>query len=211
MLVNSKQKNIFFIDFDTVFSSYIHTKIFKYDVNNFPDFKIVLPRIENIDLIFKEAINSLSNNSILILDSLNGLIDCLNMLNFLKLKNKNKVADKKSSKYKFAGYQSLNILYLLLKKIENKNIPIVVTVYHSVEKSKKMISELLSNKDFKTNHFIRIANLVIFLEFNEIDSKTGFTIMKKNYQPIPFSYESGKKHKVFYPYSKWYYYNFVNL
>ncbi len=180
-------------------------------MNSFQDFKIVLPRIENIELIFKEAINSLSNNSILILDSLNGLIDCLNMLNFLKLKNKNKTSDKKSSKYKFAGYQSLNILFLLLKKIENKDIPIVVTAYHSVEKSKKMISELLSNKDFKTNHFIRISNLVIFLEFNEIDYKTGFTILKKNYQPIPSSFEYGKLHKVFYPYSKWYYYNFVNL
>ena len=90
MLLNYKQKSIFYIDFDTIFSSYIQTKTLKYDLSFFSDFKIILPRIENIELIFKEAINSLSPNSILILDSLNGLIDCLNMLNLLKLKNKNK-------------------------------------------------------------------------------------------------------------------------
>ncbi len=228
MLLNYKQKSIFYIDFDTIFSSYIQTKTLKYDLSFFSDFKLILPRIENIEILFKEAINSLSSNSILILDSLNGLIDCLNMLNLLKLKNKNKnknktiVVDKKSSKYRFAGYQSLNILFLLLKKIENKNIPIVVTVYQSIEKSKKMISELLSNNGFETNHFIRISNMVLFLEFIEEDYKTGFTIMKKNFQPnnttgtislptLSSSSSSDKNSLVFYPYSRWYYYNYFNL
>ena len=127
--------------------------------------------------------------------------------------------DKKSSKYRFAGYQSLNILFLLLKKIENKNIPIVVTVYQSIEKSKKMIYELLSNKDFETNHFIRISNMILFLEFMEKDYKTGFTIMKKNFQPntllslptLSSSFSSSDKNSlVFYPYSRWYYYNYFN-
>ncbi len=226
MILNYKQKSIFYIDFDTIFSSYIKTKTLNYDLSFFSDFKLILPQIENIELIFKEAISSLSPNSILILDSLNGLIDCLNMWNLLKSKNKNKnknkstiVVDKKSSKYRSAWYQSLNILFLLLKKIENKNTPIVVTVYQSIEKSKKMINELLSNQDFNTNHFTRISNMILFLEFMEEDYKTGFTIMKKNSQPnttfLPtlsssFSSSSDKNPLVFYPYSRWYYYNYFN-
>ncbi len=228
MLLNYKQKSIFYIDFDTIFSSYIQTKTLNYDLSFFSDFKLILPQIENMELIFKEVISSLSPNSILILDSLNGLIDCLNIWNLLKSKNKNTnknkstiVVDKKSSKYRSAGYQSLNILFLLLKKIENKNIPIVVTVYQSIEKSKKMINELLSNQDFKTNHFIRISNMILFLGFMEENYKTGYTIMKKNFQPnntntislptLSSSFSSSDKNSpVFYPYSRWYYYNYFN-
>ena len=59
-------------------------------------------------------------------------------------------------------------------------IPIIVTAYQPIERSKKMIYELISNEDLQTNHFIRISNLVLFLEFIEKDNKTGFTIVKKN-------------------------------
>ncbi len=219
-----KHKKIIFIDFDTIFSSYIHTNTLKYDLNSFPDIKITLPQIENIDLIFKEAINSLSCDTVLILDSLNGLIDSLNMFNLLKekdkRKNNNKITtwDKKSSRVNFMGYHSLNILFLLLKKVENHKIPIVITVYQSTEKSKKMINDLLSNKGIETNHYIRLSNVVLFLEFIEEDSKTGFTVIKK-YQPnlsttttnniLPSSIN--KNSKVFYPYSRWYYHDFFNL
>ena len=165
--MNFKHKNIFFIDFDTLFSSYINTNALKYNLSDFPDIKIILPQIENLDFIFKDVINSLSCNSVLILDSLNGLIDSLIMYNLLKkkdkYKNNNKLDtwDKSSSRLKFTGYQSLNILFLLVKKLENKRIPIIVTVYQSTEKSKKMIYELLSNEGLETNHFIRMSNSVI--------------------------------------------------
>jgi hypothetical protein len=220
--MNFKHKNIFFIDFDTLFSSYINTNALKYGLSDFSDIKIILPQIENLDIIIKDVINSLSCNSVLILDSLNGLIDSLIMYNFLKkkdrYKNNNKLDtwDKSSSRLKFTGYQSLNILFLLVKKLENKRIPIIVTVYQSTEKSKKMIYELLSNKDLETNHFIRMSNLVIFLEFIEEQNKTGFTIIKKNYQSSLLNADDllstfDKTSKVFHPYSKWYYYDFFNL
>src|SRR6185437_12744716 len=106
------------------------------------------------------------------------LFDLLNTLNILKNKNihKNNTADaavvenKRSPIYKSAGYQSLNILFLLLKKIEIDEIPIIVTMYQPIERSKNMIFELISNTDFQPNHFIRISNLVIFLEFIEKDN-----------------------------------------
>lgn len=214
--MNFKQQKIFFIDFDTVFSAYIKTNVLKYNLSNFSDLKIVLPQIENIDLIFKEAINSLSCTSILILDSLNGFIDSLNILN-LKLKNKSKknivaaaAGNKTPPRYRSAGYKSLSILFLLLKKIEKNEIPIIVTVYQPIERSKIMINELISNKDFQTNHFIRLSSLVLFLEFIEKDNKTGFTIVKKNLtNSIPLSVD--KNSLVFYPYSRWYYYDFFKM
>ena len=217
--MNFKHQKIFYMDFDTIFSSYIQNNTLKYDLNTFSNLKIVLPQIENIEAIFKDALNSLSCTSILILDSLNGLIDLLNMLNLSKLKNKNKnntaeaataTDNKKFPRYKSGGYQSLNILFLLLKKIENNEIPIIVTAYQPIERSKNMIFELISNKDSQTNHFIRISNLVLFLEFIEKDNKTGFTLIKKNLSnSITLSFD--KNSRVFYPYSKWYCYNFFKI
>jgi hypothetical protein len=146
------------------------------------------------------------------------------MLNFSKLKSNAKTKereDNRASKHKSAGHQSLNILFLLLKKIESCKVPIVVTVYQPLEKSKKMIQELLSIKKeekggggggggAQTNHFVRISNSILFLEFIEEDLKTGFTIIK-NDGSSSFSSPSGKNVKTFYPYSTWHYYNFTNV
>jgi hypothetical protein len=202
------------MDFDTVFSSYLQTKTLKFDKSDFSDLTIILPRIENIAKAFKELLSTISCNSIIIIDSLNGLMDSLNMLNLSELKSNAKTKegeDNRASKHKSAGHQSLNILFLLLKKIESCKVPIVVTVYQPIEKSKKMIQELLSIKEEKegaqTNHFVRISKSILFLEFIEEDLKTGFTIIKNDGSPSP---PSGKNVKTFYPYSTWHYYNFTN-
>jgi hypothetical protein len=220
LLLNSKEKQISFMDFDTVFYSYLQTQTLKFDKSDFSDLTIILPRIENIAKAFKELLGTISCNSIVIIDSLNGLMDSLNMLNLSKLKSNAKTKeweDNRASKHKSAGHQSLNILFLLLKKIESCKVPIVVTVYQSIEKSKKMIQELLSIKEeeeekkkegAQTNHFVRISNSILFLEFIEEDSKTGFTIIKNDGSPSP---PSGKNVKTFYPYSTWHYYNFINI
>lgn len=184
--------------------------------------KIILPTINNIELIFTEIISSISDNSLLILDSLNGLIDCLNLLNISKLKDTDKnssslAINKISSKYSYAAYQSFNILFLLLKKIESNRIPIVVTKYQSLEKSQNMILELLNTRDFETNHFIRISDLVLFLEFDQRDCKTEFTVIKKNDHDVSslssISYKTTTNTSVsdvFYPYSRWFYFDFLD-
>jgi hypothetical protein len=203
------------MDFDTVFSSYLQSKTLKFDKSDFSDLTIILPRIENIAKAFKELLSTISCNSIIIIDSLNGLMDSLNMLNLSELKSNAKTKegeDNRASKHKSAGHQSLNILFLLLKKIESCKVPIVVTVYQPIEKSKKMIQELLSIKEeekegAQTNHFVRISKSILFLEFIEEDLKTGFTIIKNDGSPSP---PSGKNVKTFYPYSTWHYYNFTN-
>jgi hypothetical protein len=193
------------------------------------NFKIISPTINNIELIFTEIISSISDNSILILDSLNGFIDCLNLLNISKLKDRHNSSsssssleiNKISSKYSYAGYQSFNILFLLLKKIENSRIPIVVTKYQSLEKSQNMILDLLTTRDFETNHFIRISDLVLFLEFDQRDCKTEFTIIKKNDQGISsLSEPTSDKTDIdtntnvgsdnFKPYSGWFHFNFLD-
>jgi len=198
---------------------------------NIDNFKIISPTINNIELIFTEIISSISHNSLLILDSLNGFIDCLNLLNISKLKDRDKNSsssssssldiNKISSKYSYAGYQSFNILFLLLKKIENSRIPIVVTKYQSLEKSQNMILDLLTTRDFETNHFIRISDLVLFLEFDQRDCKTEFTIIKKNDQGISsLSEPTSDKTDIdtttnvssdnFKPYSGWFHFNFLD-
>jgi hypothetical protein len=191
---------------------------------NIANIKIIIPTINNLELILTEIINSISDNSLLILDSLNGLMDCLNLLNISKLNDKDKNnsststlgINKISSKYSYAGYQSFNILFLLLKKIERNKIPIVVTKYQSLEKSHNMILELLTTRDFETNHFVRLSNLVSFLEFDKQDCKTVFTIIKKNYNdnlssPSPtIAKTNNTVSDVFNPYSRWFYFNFLD-
>jgi hypothetical protein len=214
LLLNCKKKKILFIDFDTTFSSYFqNTLTLTYDKSEFSDFRIVLPGIKNMDFFIKDMVDSLSCNSILILDSLNGLIDSLNMLNHYKIKNKKLTEGTNAPRQNSGGYQSLNILSLLLKKTENKKIPIVITIYQPLERSKKMVHELLlNNDDLETNnHFLRISRNVIFLEFNEADHRTGLTLIKKN---SPVSYSSSPDFtttcaNIFYPCSRWFYYNFI--
>jgi hypothetical protein len=222
-------KKIFFIDFDTVFSSLIQNKILNYDLNLFSDMELILPNSINIGSIFVKVINSITDDSMLILDSLNGLIDSLNILNLLEIKNnkKNLKANNKYTRYRYASYQSFNILFFLLKKIENTKIPMIVTKYQSIEKSKKIISDLLNSNDFETNHFIRISDLVLFLEHIEKDFKTGFTILKNSGSSITstvFPEETTcstflssstkilrKRKDYFIPYSKWHYFDFINI
>ncbi|MEJ7642762.1 MAG: hypothetical protein WKF36_11320 [Candidatus Nitrosocosmicus sp.] len=210
LLLNCKQKKILFIDFDTTFSSYFqNTVTLAYDKIDFSDFRIVLPGIKNMDFFIKEMVDSLSCNSILILDSLNGLIDALNMLNLYKMKNKKLTEGAKSSRQKSGGYQSLNILSLLLKKTENKKIPIVITIYQSLERSKKMVNELLMNNDEleTNNHFLRISSNVLFLEFDEGGDRTGLTLLKKNSSVScsPTSTPLTNHTNIFFPYSRWFY------
>jgi hypothetical protein len=222
-------KKIFFIDFDTVFSSLIQNKILNYDLNLFSDIELILPNSINIGSIFVKVINSITDDSLLILDSLNGLIDSLNILNLLEIKNNKKISktNNKYTRYRYASYQSFNILFFLLKKIENTKIPMIVTKYQSIEKSKEIILELLNSNDFETNHFIRISDLVLFLEYIEKDFKTGFTILKNSRCSIAstvfpekttcstFLASStkilGKRKDCFIPYSKWYYFNFIDI
>lgn len=214
LLLNCKQKKILFIDFDTTFSSYFqNTVTLAYDKSDFSDFRIVLPGIKNMDFCIKDMVDSLSCNSILILDSLNGLIDSLNMLNLYKMKYKKLTEGTKASRQKSGGYQSLNILSLLLKKTENKKIPIIITIYQSLERSKKMVNELLLNIDGleTNNHFLRISSNVMFLEFDQGEDRTGLTILKKNsavsYSPTSTSLTEPTN--IFFPYSRWFYYNFI--
>ncbi len=159
-----------------------------------------------------DIISSLTCDSLLIMDSLNGLIDSLNMFDLYKMKIKKTTAKSKTSRQKIGGYQSLNILLLLLKKVEDKKIPIVITIYQSLEQSRKMVNELLlgnSNLE-KRNHFLRISSSALFLEYNGGDCKTGFTIVK-NKGHISSSLSTSSNHcvKVFLPYSGWFYHDFI--
>ena len=83
----------------------------------------------------------------------------------------------------------------------------MVTVYQPTEISKKMIHELLSNKEDEeqANHFVRISSSILFLEFIEEHLKTGFTIIKND------GFLSEKSVGTFHPYSTWHHYNFVNM
>ena len=207
LITHFKNRPISFVDFDTSFSSYVQTNVLNFSSDTLSNLNIFLPVAENIHIIFNNILNSLSNNSILILDSLNGLIDFMNISN-LKTSKNSIFHLKNRSRYKLAGYHSLVILFLLLKKIDNNQIPIIITSYQPYAILKNMMNELLTNVDYLPNHFFKISDLVLFLDFIEKDNKTGLTILKKN---IDESNTIKQKNNVFYPYSRWFYYNFFKL
>ena len=208
LITHFKNRPVSFVDFDTIFSSYIQTNVLHFSLDSLSNLNIFLPVAENIHIIFNNIINSLSNNSILILDSLNGLIDYINMFNLKTFKNSDIFHIKNRSRYKSAGYHSLVILFLLLKKIENNQIPIFITSYRPYDILKNMMNELLTNDEYSPNHFFKMSDLVLFLDFIKKDNKTGLTILKKNIDEIN---TTNQKNDVFYPYSRWYYYNFFRL
>ncbi len=209
LITHFRNQSISFVDFDTSFSSYVQNNVLHFSLNTLSNLKIILPLSENIHIVFNDIMNSLSNNSILILDSLNGLIDFLNISNLKKSKNSNMLHVKNRPRNKSAGYHSLIILFLLLKKIENNRIPIIVTSYRPYEILKDMMNELLTNSDYQPNHFFKISDLVLFVEFIEKDNKTGLTLLKKNVCDPTNVNE--KRPQVFHPYSRGYYYNFFRL
>lgn len=208
ILLEYREKDIFYIDFDTLLTSFFQTNTLNFNLENFQNLKMFLPHNNNFESILETVLNNLSCDSIIIIDSLNGLFDYINIKNLSRAKNKNKKTDsEKNYKYiKSAGHQSLKLLFLLMKKIEDKDIPILILVYQSSKRLERLKTELLTDSTTsQSNHYIRLSSSIFLLDFlNEFD-KTCFTVFKNNKNHL------AKPSEFFYPHSVWWKINFLKV
>jgi hypothetical protein len=185
------QKKILFVDMDTIFSSMIQSDILKLDTNGSFNLEMMMPlqTMNHLFTVLKRLFDSLSNDTVIMLDSLNGLIDYLNIYqapgkNGLGLDGINKI--KKRTKHKVGGYKSINILFLLLKRTQCKKVPIVITIFQRKETSEKIQASLMAdNQDLGFNHLVRISNRMFFLDYlndgcNDGRDRTTFTVFNKD-------------------------------
>ncbi len=208
ILLENKEKDIFYIDFDTLFTSFFQTNTLNFSLENFQNLKMFLPHNNNFESILETVLNNLSCDSIIIIDSLNGLLDHINIKNLSRTKNKNKkTGSEKRDKYiKSAGHQSLKLLFLLMKKIEDKDIPILILVYQSSKRLEKLKIELLiDSTTSQSNHYIRLSSSIFVLDFLDEFDKTCFTVLKSNKNHLV------KPSEFFYPHSIWWEVNFLKV
>ncbi len=194
------QKKILFIDMDTLFSSLIQSGIIDLDKEGSFNLDIIMPlqSLNNLFANLKRLIASISNDSVIILDSLNGLIDYLNIYQNSDINGLDVIPRiKKKAKHKIGSYKSINILFLLLKRTQYKKIPIVITVFQKKETSEKIQNNLMmDDQSMGFNHLIKISNRIFFLEnsndgYNGVgNEKTMFTV---------FDTGHSKTQCVFYP------------
>ncbi|MDQ4072692.1 MAG: hypothetical protein M3162_00165 [Thermoproteota archaeon] len=180
------QRKILFIDMDTLFSSLIQSSVLDLDKEDSFNLEIIMPlqSLDNLFTTLSRLFASISNNSVIILDSLNGLIDYINIYQNSTINGLDRVKQiKKSAKHKVGGYKSINILFLLLKRTQYKKIPIVITVFQKKETSEKIQTKLMTDdQSLEFNHLIRISNRIFFLEdINDCcngvgNMKTMFTV-----------------------------------
>jgi len=114
-------------------------------------------------------------NSLIVIDSLNGLLDYFNFyrneISNYEKKNVDgfKSIDLLNATYsKHAGYKTLNLIKILFEAFTKKQIPVIITSYHSQSIIDRLLFETITDDALpyqENNHFRRISNLVTLLEY----------------------------------------------
>ena len=133
---------------------------------------MILPYVLSFQTLIDEIINHCNLDSLIVIDSLNGLLDYLEIHFYPNGNNSTKIKiDKNISKMdnlngsiKHAGYKGFSILNILFQNQFLKNTPVVITSYISKRGLDNLIRELVvldDNKSRNRNHFRRISNSVL--------------------------------------------------
>lgn len=181
-ILQSKGKKIVFLDFDTTISSLIKSKILNFEPKEYFNLNLIIPHEKEIPITITKVLDLLQCDSMLIIDSINGLIDCLNFKNTIYKYSSNSDNRNKTSTIhpnnRSGAYQALTILQLLRIKTEYKKIPILITCYQSYSRMEILKRNLFDHDTLQTNHFIKLAKSIILLEYLN-NNNTGISIYKK--------------------------------
>ena len=191
--------NILIMDFDTQLSSLMNNQALSSNCYTCPNLEIFLPyQITHGAMVDK--FNQYDKcNSLIVIDSLNGLLDYFNFygINEINHEDKNLEGFKRAAKLnrttrKHAGYKSLNMIKILFERHTDKEIPVIITSYQSQSSIDRLIFETISGDAFpyqENNHFRRISNLVSLLEYFQDKDDLFITILKKtpdsSYKNLP--------------------------
>ena len=183
---------ILVMDFDTQLSSLMNNQVLCPNCDPHPNLEIFLPYQITHSVMVDKFIEYDKCNSLIVIDSLNGLLDYFNLDGNNEISNNDKyVANFKHTRLnrvnaKHAGYKSLNLLKILFQCHANKEIPVIVTSYQSQSSIDRLMFETISDESIpyqENNHFRRISNVVSLLEYFQDKDDLFMTILKKTTGP----------------------------
>ena len=192
--------NTLMIDFDTQLTNLKRNNFvtLEYPMLNKTD--TVLPYELTFPTLLDRITNHCCLNSLLVIDSLNGLIDYFGIPFYPsdndKIKDKigknMSKTDNLIGNIKHAGYRGFSLLNIIFQNHLLKEIPIIITSYISKRGLDNLIAELAARDDKlirDKNHFRRISNSVFGLGFTTNDHMLIATLIKKETKKI---YEPSK-------------------
>jgi len=193
LITEFRGRNILMMDFDTQLSSLMNNQVLCSNCDPHTNLEIFLPyRITHSAMVDK-FIEYDKCNSLIVIDSLNGLLDYFNFYGNNEVSSNDKDVEnfKRDAKLnrtagKHAGYKSLNLLKILFQCHANKEIPVVVTTYQSQSSIDRLMFEMISEEAFpyqENNHFRRISNVVSLLEYFQDKDDLFMTILKNTIGP----------------------------
>ena len=197
-------KNNLIIDFDTQLT---HLKRSKLSGSEFEVFKrtdIFLPYEITFQTILDKITNYYKRDTLIVIDSLNGLIDYFGSYfysrynNNSKTKHSGKVTHSDSqhsdsqlgSSNQNAGYKAFSFLNILFRNQILKEMPIVITSYISQRSLDKLIvgSEKRDyDENVNRNHFRRFSNTVFCLGYLDSHCTLTVTVIKKRSRNVSIS------------------------
>jgi hypothetical protein len=190
-------KNNLIIDFDTQLTNLKRNKSLGLEFELFTKSEIFLPYEITLQAILDKVTNYFTRDSLLIvIDSLNGLIDYFGTYFYEKFDKNTKAEYSKKlvhsdSQLGFsnqnAGYIGFSFLNILFRNQFVSEIPIVITSYISQRSLDKLILELEKgdhDKIVDRNHFRRFSNTVSCLGYLNSHNTLIATVIKKK-EDIP--------------------------
>jgi hypothetical protein len=181
--------NILIMDFDTQLSSLFNNNLLFSNHETHLNLEIFIPYQITHDSMVDKFIEFNKCNSLIVIDSLNGLLDYFNFY-----RNEISDHDKKNvdgfkrvdqlnhTSSKHAGYKTLNLIKILFEAYTKKQIPVIITSYQSQSTIDRLIFETIKDDALpyqENNHFRRISNLVTLLEYFKDKDDLFITILKK--------------------------------
>ena len=190
LITEFRSWNILIMDFDTQLSSLLDNQVLCSDCDSRPNLEIFLPYHITHNALVDKFIEYDKCNSLIVIDSLNGLLDYFNFCGInesINIDKENVEGFKRVSRLNHttgnhAGYKSLNLIKILFERHNNKDIPVIITSYQSQSSIDRLIFETISDNTFpyqENNHFRRISNLVSLLEYFQEKDDLFITILKK--------------------------------
>lgn len=190
VIIEFRSWNILIADFDTQISSLINNDLL-YSNSNLPNnLEIFLANQITHNILLDKFVEYSKCNSLIVIDSLNGLLDYFNFYKNAISNHENKknmVGSKPVYRLnpipsKDAGYKAFNLIKILFEDYSKKQIPIIITSYQSQSTLDRLIAESITGDaipNHEYNHFRRISNLVSLLEYFENKDDLFITILKK--------------------------------
>lgn len=189
LITEFRSWNILIMDFDTQLSSLFNNNLLCSDRDNRLNLEIFLPYQISHNAMVDKFLEYNKCNSLIVIDSLNGLLDYFNFYkNEISNYEKKNVDGFKSidllntTSSKHAGYKTLNLIKILFEAFTKKQIPVIITSYQSQSTIDRLIFETITDDALpyrENNHFRRISNLVTLLEYFQDNDDLFITILKK--------------------------------